>query len=147
MALARPRIALTKKSTNHESRLAETGPHASVGFSSFDRYTRAMGVRPPQDDAEEPDSLAFGIAALDERLDRAEVTYPTDAEEVVRELGDPDIAYDPSGHSMALSEALEQIGKNRFDAEDELLDALHPVFEQRRRSGPSGLLDRLRSLF
>lgn len=106
-----------------------------------------MGMRPPQDDDEEPDSLAFGIAALDERLDRAELAFPADAEEIVSALDDPDIPYDPAGHSVALSTALDQIGQDRFDAEDELLDTLHPVFEERRRSAPTGLLDRLRSLF
>jgi hypothetical protein len=106
-----------------------------------------MGMRPPQDDEEEPDSLAFGIAALDERLNRAELTFPAETDEIVHALGDPEIPYDPSGHSVALSEALEQVGKNRFDAEDELLDTLHPVFEERRRSSSNGLLGRLRSLF
>lgn len=106
-----------------------------------------MGMRPPQDDDEEPDSLAFGIAALDERLDRAELTFPADGNEVVQALSDPKIPYDPSGHSVAVSEALEHTGKNQFDSERELLDALHPVFEERRRSASTGLLDRLRSLF
>ncbi|WP_049903059.1 DUF5789 family protein [Halococcus agarilyticus] len=106
-----------------------------------------MAARPPQDDAEEPDTLAFGIAALDDRLDRADLTFPADADETVRALGDPDVPYDPSGRSMALSAALERVERERFDSEDELLDALHPVFEERRQSGPTGLLDRLRSLF
>lgn len=106
-----------------------------------------MAAQPPQDDAEEPDAIAFGIAALAGHLDRAEVSYPTDADTVVRELSDPEIAYDPSGHSIALSEAFEHTGRENFDSEDELLDALHPVFEERRRSAPTGLLGRLRSLF
>ena len=106
-----------------------------------------MGVRPPQDDEEEPESLAFGIAALTERLDRAEVSYPADSDEIVHALGDPEIPYDPSGHSIAVSSALDETGRERFDSEDDLLDALHPVFEQHRRSAPDGLLERLRSLF
>ncbi|EMA52525.1 MULTISPECIES: hypothetical protein [Halococcus] len=106
-----------------------------------------MAARPPQDDAEEPDTLAFGIAALDDRLDRADLAFPADESEIVRALDDPDVPYDPSGRSMALSAALEQVTQDRFDSEDELLDALHPVFEERRQSGPSGLLERLRSLF
>lgn len=106
-----------------------------------------MGVRPPQDDADEPDSLAFGIAALTERLDRAEVSYPASSEELVGALGDPEIPCDPAGKGLALSAALERTEKNRFDSEDELLDTLHPVFEEYRRSSSSGLLGRLRSLF
>jgi hypothetical protein len=106
-----------------------------------------MGMRPSQDDDEEPDSLTFGIAALDGRLDRAELAFPADGDEVVDALGNPEISYDPSGNSIALSEALEHTGKSHFDTEDELLDALHPVFEERRRSASTGLLDRLRSMF
>lgn len=106
-----------------------------------------MAARPPQDDTEEPDALVFGIAALDDRLDRAELPYPADAETVVDRLSDPEIPYDPAGNTMALSEAVEQAGTERFDSERELLDALHPVFEERRRSSPTGLLERLRSLF
>ncbi|PSQ49466.1 hypothetical protein BRD12_05495 [Halobacteriales archaeon SW_12_67_38] len=106
-----------------------------------------MAARPPQDDAEEPDSITFGIAALDAPLDRADLAFPADGSEVVRALGDPDVPYDPSGRSMALSAALDEVNRERFDSEDELLDVLHPVFEERRQSGPTGLLERLRSLF
>jgi hypothetical protein len=106
-----------------------------------------MAARPPRDDAEEPDTLAFGIAALDDRLDSAGLTFPADGSEIVRALDDPDVPYDPSGRSMALSAALDDVDRERFDSEDELLDALHPVFEERRQSGPTGLLERLRSLF
>ena len=106
-----------------------------------------MGVRPPQDDTDEPESLAFGIAALAERLDRADDSYPDDSAELVRALDDPKVPCDPAGNGLALSTALERVGKERFDSEDELLDALHPVFEKQRRSAPSGLLGRLRSLF
>ena len=106
-----------------------------------------MGVRPPQDDADEPESLAFGIAALAERLDRADVAYPIESAELVRALDDPEVPCDPAGNGLALSTALEQVGQERFDSEDELLDALHPVFEEHRRSAATGLLGRLRSLF
>jgi hypothetical protein len=107
-----------------------------------------MGARPPQDDdADEPESLAFGIAALAERLDRADVSYPVGSTELVRALDDPDIPCDPAGNGLALSTALERTGEERFDSEDELLDALHPVFEEYRRSASTGLLGRLRSLF
>ncbi|HET7323358.1 MAG TPA: hypothetical protein VFJ06_03415 [Halococcus sp.] len=104
-------------------------------------------MRPPQDDAAEPDSLTFGIAALDGHLDRADLTYPADTEAVVQALDNPEIPYEPSGRSIALSEALEDTEKDHFGDEDELLDALHPVFEQRRQSASTGLLNRLRSLF
>ena len=106
-----------------------------------------MGARPPQDDPVEPDSLTFGIAALDGHLDRESLEFPADGEEIVRSLGDPDIPYDPGGNAMALSTALAQVGVGRFDSADELLETLHPVFEERRRSTSTGRLGRLRSLF
>ena len=106
-----------------------------------------MGVRPPQDDTDEPESLAFGIAVLAERLDRADVAYPVDSTALVRALDDPKIPCDPAGNGLALSTALERVEKGRFDSEDELLDALHPVFEEQRRSASASLLGRLRSLF
>ena len=106
-----------------------------------------MAARPPQDDPEEPDSLTFGIAALDGRLDGSNVAFPADSNEIVDALDDPEIPYDPSGQSMALSEALDNTGQQEFETEDDLLDALHPVFEERRRSASTGLLGRLRALF
>jgi hypothetical protein len=104
-----------------------------------------MALRPPRDTAD-PESVAFGIAALDEHLDRAELSFPADAETVLQALDDPDVAYDASGHAMALSTALERADRERFGSERELLTALHPVFEQRRESASIGLVERLRSL-
>lgn len=106
-----------------------------------------MGVRPPQDDADEPESLAFGIAALAERLDRADISYPIGSAELVRVLDDPEIPCDPAGNGLALSTALDRADQERFDSADELHDALHPVFERHRRSSSTGILGRLRSLF
>lgn len=106
-----------------------------------------MAARPPQDDAEEPDSITFGIAALDGRFDSSDLTFPADQNTIVDALGDPEIPYDPSGQSIALSDALDHTRQEEFDTEDDLLDALHPVFEERRRSASTGLLGRLRALF
>ena len=106
-----------------------------------------MAARPPQEDPEEPDAITFGIAALDGRLDDTDLTFPADSDVVVETLDDPEIPYDPSGQSIALSEALDDTGMTEFATEDDLLDALHPVFEERRRSASTGLLGRLRALF
>jgi hypothetical protein len=101
---------------------------------------------PPSDDGEEPDTVTFGIAALDARLQEADVRYPTDAGSVVRELGDPEVPYDPSGSSVALSDALEETHIERFETEQELLNALHPVFERYRERSAGGILGQLRAL-
>ena len=105
-----------------------------------------MGMRPPpSDDGDEPETVTFGIAALDARLDEAGVRYPIDAGSVVRERGDPEVPYDATGSSVALSEALEETHIERFETEQELLNALHPVFERYRERSAGGILGRLRS--
>lgn len=105
-----------------------------------------MGVRPPQGDSSEPDTIEFGIAALDARLDEADVEYPATADDLVRALDDAEIPYDASGNAVPLDEALESVPKNRFDSESELLDVLHPVFEEYRLSSGGGFLRQLRAL-
>lgn len=106
-----------------------------------------MGVRPPTNDGDdEPAVVTFGIAALDARLDETTVSYPADADEIVETLGDPEIAYDASGNSVRLSETLEKTQFDRFENEQELLNALHPVFEGYRERGGSGFVAQLRSL-
>jgi len=105
-----------------------------------------MAARPPQQDSSSPDAVEFGIAALVGHLDHAEIEYPATSDEIVRALGDPDIPYDGSGGSVALSEAMEALPKRTFDSQSELLDLLHPVFEEYRVSTSGGLLGRLRSI-
>ena len=105
-----------------------------------------MAARPPQNDLDDgPDTVAFGIAALAERLDAADVTYPTDVETLDRELGDAEVPYNASGATMTVGEALDAVPKQRFESERELLNVLHPVFEEKRASASRGLLARIRS--
>lgn len=106
-----------------------------------------MAVRPPQQDADdEPESLAFGIAALAPRLEEATLSFPATDEEVVAALGDPEVPCDASGNTLRLSRALEELHAREFDSRRELLELLHPVFERKRRES-SGLLGKLRSLW
>ncbi|WP_144903837.1 DUF5789 family protein [Halobellus captivus] len=104
-----------------------------------------MAVRPPQQGGDEPDSLEFGIAALTPYLSEADLTFPATSDEIVRALGDPEIPYDANDNAVALSEALNAVGPNRFDTKRELLDALHPVFEEYRASS-GGVFSQLRAL-
>ena len=105
-----------------------------------------MGVRPPStDDEEEPEVIAFGIATIDARLQGSELTFPATAEDVIEELGGPEVPYDVSGRSMSLEVAVEETGKRRFENRQELLNALHPIFEARREQS-GGVVDRVRSL-
>ncbi|MFB6118981.1 hypothetical protein [Halosegnis sp.] len=105
-----------------------------------------MGVRPPADDTtdEEPDALAFGIAALDAHLDAA--TFPATAGELTDQLGDPAVPYDAAGNEIRLSEALRETDRERFETEQELLNALHPVFERHRERASSSIVAQLRGL-
>jgi hypothetical protein len=105
-----------------------------------------MAARPPQQDSSAPDAVEFGIAALDGHLDGAAVEYPVTSDELVRTLGDPDVPYDAAGNAVQLSEALAALPKERFESRSELLELLHPVFEEYRVSTSGSLLGRLRAM-
>jgi hypothetical protein len=105
-----------------------------------------MAVRPPQDDMDDgPDTIAFGIAALDSYLDQTDVTFPTDEKTLRASLGDTEIPYNAAGNTMTFNTALDSVSKEQFEDERELLNSLHPVFEKRRETGGSGILARIRS--
>lgn len=106
-----------------------------------------MGVRPPQQsDDDAPETIAFGIAALDEHLSRADTVFPMTEEEVLDALGDPTVPYDAKGNTIRLSEALGEVGQSSFETKQEFMNALHPVFEARRERANNSLVGRLRSL-
>jgi hypothetical protein len=123
---------------------ARVRPEPGV-FPPLIPYGRSMAVRPPQQDGDEPDSLEFGIAALSPYLSNSDLTFPATTDEIVRALGDPEIPYDANDNTVALSEALAAVGPSEFDSKRELLDALHPVFEEYRASG-GGIFSQLRAL-
>lgn len=103
-----------------------------------------MAVPSNRDDSSEPDAIEFGIAALENEIDSADLTFPADAEEILAAVGDPDVPYDPWGNSLPLSRALRVTDRTSFESRRDLLNALHPVFEAERESG--GLRGWLRSL-
>ncbi|MFB6299846.1 MAG: hypothetical protein ABEH65_06245 [Halobacteriales archaeon] len=104
-----------------------------------------MGVRPPQQDSDEPELIEFGIAALDGRLERAEIEFPAGRREIERALGNVCVPYDANGNEIPLSEALEELDQQRFDSEQDLLNALHPVFERYRAQSASGIIASIKS--
>lgn len=104
-----------------------------------------MGVRPPSNGSDsEPETIEFGIAALDARLDERNVSFPASAADLDTAHGDIRVAVDASGTTITLSDALADCEDDSFDSQQELLNALHPVFEAKREA--SGFLDRLRAL-
>lgn len=104
-----------------------------------------MAVRPPSGDADEPEAIEFGIAALNARIDEADVEFPATDEEILAALESTAIAYDASGHTIDLAEAFDHVATAEFESETELLDELYPVFEQRRGRATS-FVDRVRGL-
>lgn len=103
-----------------------------------------MAAVPPPADSDEPDSVAFGIPALDDQLRNHDITFPIAADTLVSALDDPEIPCDPAGRSIRLSAAIDRADRNRFESRRDLLNALHPVFEAVRDSASvTGWLRRL----
>lgn len=106
-----------------------------------------MGVRPPANDIDdEPETIEFGIAALDARIEDRNVSFPTTATDLDAAHGDIAVAVDAAGHEITLSAALAECPQERFESRQALLNALHPVFETKREQRSGGILGRLRSL-
>lgn len=89
--------------------------------------------------------MEFGIAALDARLESADVSFPATRADLEKRFGHSEIPYDAAGHTMPFSEALEATERQSFESEQDLLNAMHPVFEQKRGSA-TGILAQLRAL-
>lgn len=106
-----------------------------------------MGVRPPSNDADdEPDSVEFGIVALDGQVEQRNISFPISAADLNDAHGDIQLAVDPSGHETTLAEALAECDQQSFESKQELLNALHPIFERKREKLSGGILGRLRAL-
>lgn len=104
-----------------------------------------MAARPPSNDLDdEPDTVEFGIVALEARIDDRGVTFPSSASELRAGHGDLRLAVGPSGTQIRLAEALDACGQDRFESKQDFLNAMHPVFEKKRNS--SGIIGRLRAL-
>ncbi len=106
-----------------------------------------MGVRPPATNIDdEPETIEFGIAALDARVEDRNVSFPITATDLDAAHGDITVAVDAAGHTITLSEALTECPDEEFESRQALLNALHPVFEEKRENLSGGILGRLRSL-
>jgi hypothetical protein len=108
-------------------------------------YAEAMGVRPPQQDGNDADHIEFGIAALEPHLDDR-IDYPATDEEILASIGDVEVSYDASGGTVSLSEILDKAPARTYESKRDLLDTLHPVFEEYRAATSNSLLGRLRSM-
>ncbi|QAU12272.1 hypothetical protein EKH57_05815 [Halorubrum sp. BOL3-1] len=103
-----------------------------------------MAARPPGGgETDEPEAIEFGIAALDARLDEAEVSFPATAAELRDAIGSQEIPYDVRGRSLTLANALDRVPQQKFENETAFLNALYPVFDEARRE-ERGVLSSLR---
>jgi hypothetical protein len=106
-----------------------------------------MGVQPPSDGVDEsPDVVEFGIAALAAKLESRDVRFPATADELVGAHGDVAVPVDAAGHEVTLESVLDQCTQREFETDQDLLDALHPIFEAEREATSRSLLAQLRSL-
>ncbi|WP_313691367.1 hypothetical protein [Halorarum halobium] len=105
-----------------------------------------MAIRPPRGDSGERESVEFGIAALNARLDDAGVAFPATTDEILAALGETEVPYDAAGHTLDLRDVLHDAETDSFETETELLDALYPAFEARRQGRADTLFNRIRSL-
>ncbi|WP_265108282.1 hypothetical protein [Halosolutus halophilus] len=106
-----------------------------------------MGVRPPSSgDDDEPESIEFGIAAVDVRLKDADLAFPATKDDVAAELGHERIPYDVHGNDVPLGEMLAEVDVEEFRSRQELLNALHDPFEEYRRRHSGGVVQQVRSL-
>jgi len=105
-----------------------------------------MGARPPQNDTSEPEVIEFGIAALSPRLEAADLAFPATSEDVVEAVEETAIPIDGSGHTLELQAAFEALPRDTFETEAELLELLHPVFEEHRKKTSESFVGRLRTL-
>jgi hypothetical protein len=108
-------------------------------------YAVVMGVRPPQQDGNDADHIEFGIAALEPHLDDR-IDYPATDDEVLAAVGDVEVSYDASGGTVALSEILDAAPARTYESKRDLLDTLHPVFEEYRAATSKSFLGRIRGL-
>ncbi|WP_439026689.1 hypothetical protein [Haloarchaeobius sp. DT45] len=104
-----------------------------------------MAMRPPSNDTSDAGAMEFGIARVDAELDRVDVEYPVTADELQTLLGHVEVPYDTRGRTMQLGRAIGETGVSAFEDEQALLNALYPVFDE-RRSGSVGVVDRVRGL-
>jgi hypothetical protein len=104
-----------------------------------------MAARPPSNDLDdEPDTVEFGIVALEARVDDRDVSFPVSASELRSAHGDLRLAVGPSGREISLADAIAACNQDSFESKQELLNAMHPVFENERSA--TGILGRLRAL-
>jgi hypothetical protein len=105
-----------------------------------------MAARPPQGDSSPPDTIEFGIAAVNARVDETNLTFPATQSEILHAVDDTAVPCDASGSTLDLSQALDELPQSRFETETELLNQLHPVFEEHRKSASTDVVGRLRGI-
>lgn len=104
-----------------------------------------MAARPPQRQTDTT-SVEFGIAALIPLLEEHNLRFPLSTERLIEQLNDPEIPVDASGQTVSLSTVLAETTQSEFESQQELLNTLHPIFEQHRQNASSSLIGSIRRL-
>lgn len=105
-----------------------------------------MAARPPRNNDDDPETIEFGIAAVDARITEAGVSFPATDEEILEAIGGGPVPYNGHGNTIRMETALEELDQREFRSEQELLNALYPIFEERRNATSIGLFAQLRSM-
>ena len=105
-----------------------------------------MAARPPRNDDGPSRSVEFGIAAVDAHLRESDLSFPATTADVRAVLGDREVAFDVQGTTVPLSTVLDDVDRSDFETRQELLNALHPVFETYRQERSRSPVARLRSI-
>jgi hypothetical protein len=106
-----------------------------------------MAARPPSNDIDdEPDATEFGIVALDAAVDDWDVSFPITRRELADSYGEKRLAVGPSGHEVSLDSILADCPRETFERKQDLLNELHPIFEERRERISGSILSRLRAM-
>jgi len=106
-----------------------------------------MGVRPPSEGTDdEPDSIEFGIAAVDATLRDVDLSFPATRDDVAATLGHEHVPYDVNGNDVSIGEMLAEVDREEFRSRQELLNELHEPFEEYRRNNSGGVFQQVRSM-
>lgn len=106
-----------------------------------------MAARPPTNgSSDDVESVEFGIAAVDAILKASDLSFPADQDDIQTELGGRTVPFDVYGNEVALVEVVNEAEPSRFDTRQELLNALHPVFERYRERHSGGFVHQLKAM-
>lgn len=89
----------------------------------------------------------YGIDAVTELIEDADVEYPVSVDRLVREHALANVDIDEEGNSIMLGELMNVADVREFADEEDVARTLAPVFDRLREERQVTLLDRLVGIF